>query len=245
MDLKPYIQSLRDQIEYDLKHDDSGIQDHLLTHLDDFLLMPSKSDIEKAFFLILNQFPGDHNDYIIRPSEMVLVPDIYDMSVPGIEYEIDFALYGGSVKDPVKVAIEVDGIRSHGHKHTRKDRRKDANLQAANWLVMRFTSKEVHEEIVKFHNNEIFTSDFLTSIDNVIQERLQLVTGNNYIKYDVRSVLTGYKWGDVRCIHCGLNQYGNLSRKNHTCQHCKNRFVRQLEQHERVKYEHNGLYFFE
>jgi very-short-patch-repair endonuclease len=245
MDLKPYIESLRDQIAYNLKHDNSGIQDHLIGELDEFLSAPAKSDIEKAFFLILNQFPGSHNDYLIRPGEMVLVTDIYDMSVPGIEYEIDFAIYGGSVKDPVKVAIEVDGIRSHGHKQTRKDRRKDANLQAAGWLVMRFTSKEVHQEIIKFHNKEIFMSDFLTSIDNVIQERLQLVTGNNYVKYEVRSGLTGYKWGDVRCIHCGLKQYGNLSRKNHTCMHCKNKFVRDLEPHERIKYEHNGLYFFE
>jgi hypothetical protein len=216
-----------------------------MKELDDFLQHPAKSNLEKAFFLVLNQFPGEHTDYLIRPSEMVLVQDIYDMSVPGIEYEIDFAIYGGSIKDPVKVAIEVDGQRSHGQRHVRKDRRKDANLQAAGWLVMRFTSKEIHEEIIRFSENENHISDFMTSIDNVIREKLQLVTGKNYGKPEVRSLLTGYTWGDVICPQCDWRQYGILNRKNHTCRKCGNKYARQLKANEQVKYEHQGLWFFE
>ena len=83
---------------------------YLLKDLDDYIYSNDVSDLEKAFFLILNQFPGDHRDYLVRPNEMILVPDIYDFRVPGIEYEIDFAIYGGSIKDPVKIAVECDGL---------------------------------------------------------------------------------------------------------------------------------------
>jgi len=62
MDLKPYIQALRKQIEYDLKTDEFGLKDLMLKSLDDFLVLPGKSDLEKGFFLILNQYPGDHAD---------------------------------------------------------------------------------------------------------------------------------------------------------------------------------------
>jgi len=220
MDLTPYIENLRDQIEYTLKNDEFGLNDLRMREIDDFLKEPARSDLEKAFFLVLNQFPGDHTDYIVRPSEMVLVADVYDQSVPGIEYEIDFAIYGGSVKDPVKVAIEVDGQRSHGAKHVRKDRRKDTNLQAAGWIVMRFTSKEVHAEIIAFSEDGNHTSEFMTCIDNVIREKLQLVTGNNYGRHEVRSLLTGYSWGEIDCPSCNRSYSGILNKKNHTCRHC-------------------------
>lgn len=245
MDLSPYIQNLRDQIDYSLSHDEFGLNDHRMKEIDDFLLEAGKSDLEKAFFLVLNQFPNDHTDYLIRPGEMVLVPDIYDMSVPGIEYEVDFAIYGGSIKDPVKVAIEVDGQRSHGQKHARKDRRKDANLQAAGWLVMRFSSKEIHEEIIQFSTKENHISDFLVSIENVIQEKLQLVTGNNYAKTNVRSLLTGYTWGEVICPECNWMQQGILNKKKHVCKYCGHKYIRELKRHERVQYEHQGLWYFE
>src|SRR3954471_12718969 len=69
------------------------------------------TDLEKAFFLILHQYAGDHTDYIVVPGEKVLISNIDDYKAPGIEYEIDFALYGGSIDNPVKVAIECDGLR--------------------------------------------------------------------------------------------------------------------------------------
>ncbi len=244
MDLKPYIHKLRNQIEYSLRSDEFGLKDMMIKNIDDYLSSEVTSDLEKAFFLVLNQFPADNSDYIIIPNEMILLEDVYDMGTPGIEYEIDFAIYGGSVKDPVKVAVEIDGQRSHGQKHVRKDRRKDVNLQAAGWLVMRFTSKEVHEEIIKFSEHDNHVSDFLISIENVIRQKLDLVTGNNYARPEVRSLLTGYHWGYVQCTNCGHRQIAVLNRKKHTCKHCKEKFVRQVESHERIAYEHNGLYYF-
>ncbi|QXU43470.1 DUF559 domain-containing protein [Pedobacter sp. D749] len=245
MDFSPYIENLRDQIAYSLRHDEYGIKDLWMRDIDDFLLKKNVSELEKAFFLVLNQFPRDHTDYLIRPGEMVLVRDIYDLRVPGIDYELDFAIYGGSINDPVKVAIEVDGQRSHGEKHVRKDRRKDANLQAAGWLVMRFSSKEIHQEIVKFSENENHVSDFLTCIDNVIREKLQLVTGNNYGRREIRTLLTGYSWGQVTCPDCGRSAEGILNRKKQSCNHCGHQYLRVLGTHERVKYEHQGLWYFE
>lgn len=200
------------------------------------------SDLEKAFFLMLNQFPGDHKDYIVCPNEMILIPDIYDLRVPGIEYEIDFAIYGGSIKDPVKIAIECDGIRSHGQSKKRKDRRKDVNLQAAGWIVMRFSSREIHDELQKYLENENYISDFLLSIENVIDEKLQLVIGNNYVRY--RSELTGYKWDLVSCTNCKESRYGIMNKRKHTCPSCGEKFLREINPNENVKYEYNGMLFF-
>lgn len=64
------------------------------------------------------------NLILLDPAKLVLIEDIYDLRCPGIEYEIGFTLYGGSIDKPVKVVIESDGIRSHGHKHAKKDRKK-------------------------------------------------------------------------------------------------------------------------
>lgn len=242
MDLTPFINNLRESIERGLKSDEFDYNSYLLSRLDDFIHSDVNSNLEKAFYLILNQFPGDHKDYTVHPREMVLVSDVYDLSVPGIEYEIDFALYGGSIDNPVKIAIECDGIRSHAHKHSRKDRRKDINLQAAGWMVMRFTSKEIHHELFKYADDENYTSGFLFSIENVISERLKLVTGNSYVRY--RSQLTGYKWGDINCTVCGTRQAAILNKKNHKCRTCYEKFTRIIDPSEQILYEHNGLLIF-
>ncbi|MEP7319551.1 MAG: DUF559 domain-containing protein, partial [Panacibacter sp.] len=171
--LQKLIQDLRQRIEDDHNqfNEEFGME-WTFKYIDEFISSETRSDLEKAFFLILYQFPGDNKNYIVRPGEMVLIPDIYDMSCPGIEYEIDFALYGGSIDNPVKVAIECDGIRSHREKHNNKDRRKNVNLQAAGWIVMRFGSKEIHEELQKFTDDNLHTSDFLYSIENTIKQKL-------------------------------------------------------------------------
>lgn len=241
MDLKPLIRNLRKRIEQDHFEFDSTYS--LLKDLDDFINSSIYSDLEKSFYLFLNQFPSDHKNYSIHPREMVLIKDIYDISVPGIEYEIDFALYGGSINNPVKVAIECDGIRSHGHKQSKRDRRKDVNLQAEGWIVIRFTSKEIHEELFKFRDDNNYISVFLLSIENVISEKLKLISGNSYMQY--RSQLTGYNYGDIKCTLCLKSQYGILNRKKHICVNCKEKFIREIGLEERVIYEHNGLLFFD
>jgi DNA-directed RNA polymerase subunit RPC12/RpoP len=244
--LQELIRELRTRIEdeHDQFYEEYGKQ-QIFSEIDDFLTSENRSDLEKAFFLILNQFPGDSKDYIIRPSEMVLIPDIYDLSCPGIEYEIDFALYGGSIYDPVKVAIECDGIRSHQEKHKNKDRRKDVNLQAAGWIVMRFGSKEIHAELQKFRENELYTSDFLSSIENTIQQKLKLINYRSYGNAENRSKLTGYRWDDVTCANCGKTQIDTLNHKTIKCRHCNTKFKRVIKPEEKIKYDFNGLLYFE
>lgn len=203
-----------------------------------------KSDLEKAFFLILNQFPGDAKNDIIISSEKVLIPDVYDMSCPGIAYEIDFALYGGSLDNPVKVAIECDGLRSHGLKHANRDRRKNVNLQAAGWIVIRFGSREIHEELDKFRQEESHTCHFLLSIENLIEQKSRLIDGRSYAQQEFRNKLTGFRWGDVTCEECAAKQYGIMNYPNMHCRGCGKKTRRIIEPTEAIKYTMNGLIFY-
>ena len=211
--------------------------DHYLNDLD-------HTDLEKAFFLLLHQFPSDHRPYIIVPSEMVLIADVYDMSGPGIEYEIDFALYGGAINNPVKVAIECDGMRSHRQRHQKKDRRKDVNLQAAGWIVIRFSTKDIHQELENFTREENYISEFLLGISNTIEQKLQLIDYNSYRSAKYRSNLTGYKWGNVECPNCGRHLNVRLNHRRVTCDRCTTKFIRDIGSNENVKYEHNGILYF-
>ena len=242
---KKLIQSLRNRIEEDHNQFRNEYDSQwTFKSIDTYLRDEKRSDLEKAFYLILNQFPGDPKSYFVVPNEMVLIPDAYDMSGPGIEYEIDFALYGGSILDPVKVAIECDGIRSHREKHNNKDRRKDINLQAAGWIVMRFGSKEIHQELEKFEKDKLHTSDFLSVIENTIKFKLKLVTEETYCQNSIRSKLTGYKWGSVDCPHCSNWQMDILNHKNIKCRHCDKKFKRTIKPDERIAYEYGGIIFF-
>lgn len=246
MDLKKLINNLRQRIEDDhYEFEDDWQSENRFKFLDDFISDNGHSDLEKAFFLILNQFPSDHKEYFVRPREMVLVPDIYDISGPGIEYEIDFALYGGSIDNPVKIAIECDGLRSHRQRHSNKDRRKDVNLQAAGWIVMRFGSNEIHDELLKFEKDKTHISDFLYYVENVIKEKTKLINWHSYTNSDFRSKLTGYKWGTVTCKHCGYEQVGELNHKKHTCRQCGKKFQRDISPNEKIKYDYNGLLYFD
>ncbi len=243
--LQELIKEFRQRIENDhiQFHKEYG-QQQTFRYIDDFIKSENRSNLEKVFFLILHQYPGDNKSYIVRPSEMVLIPDIYDMSYPGIEYEIDFALYGGSVDNPVKVAIECDGIRSHGEKHNNKDRRKNVNLQAAGWIVIRFGSREIHSELKKFSEDNLYISDFISSIENTIRQKLRLIDHHTYINPEYRSKLTGYKWDFVTCINCRESQLDILNHKTIKCRHCKTKFKRVIHPNEKIKYDSNGILYF-
>lgn len=244
MELKSLIKAIRAKIEREYDEIQELIeQAGVFREVDNFLTSPDYSDLEKAFYLLLNQHLRGHKDYIVIPREMVLVPDVYDMSAPGIEYEIDFALYGGSIHDPVKVAIECDGLRSHGEKHKNKDRRKDINLQSAGWIVMRFGSKEIHNELHEYASNENYSSNFLFSIENVIDQKLKLITSNSFFR-NYHGLLTGYKFGDVMCPTCGFVQNDRLNHKRITCRKCKCKFLREIGNDEKMWYEYNGIIFF-
>ena len=245
MDVKPYIELLKNKITKEHYDFNRGLEQRFTDHLNEYLTDESVSDLEKAFFLILNQFPSGDKFYIVMPNEMVLVPDVYDKSVPGIEYEIDFALYGGSIENPVKVAIECDGLRSHGQKHKKRDRRKDVNLQIAGWVVIRFNSKEIQFELEKIGNETNYVSDFLVSIENTIKEKLRLVDHSSYTNLDYRRILTGYKWDWVVCTNCGNKQQSPINHKKLTCYKCKKKFLWAYSNDKRVKFEQNGLLFFD
>lgn len=244
MNINELIKKLRQKIQDDHFEQNSDLLKNLNEYIDEFVDDPNKSPLEKAFFLFLNQFPSDYKDYIVYASEKVLIPNIYDSKTPGIEYEIDFALYGGSIDNPVKVAIECDGLRSHGHRKVKRDRRKEVNLQADGWIVMRFTSKEIHEELNNFDTIENYTCDFLESIENVIREKLKIINYETYIKTDYRSKLTGYKWGKVTCTNCNFTQYDTLNHKKITCRKCKTKYEREIKPDEKIKYEVDGILFF-
>lgn len=243
--LQNLIKELRQRIEdnHNEYNEEFGME-WMFKNIDEFLVQSNRSDLEKAFFLILHQFPGDSKNYIVEPGEMILIPDVYDMSCPGIEYEIDFALYGGSIDNPIKVAIECDGIRSHRQKHNNKDRRKDVNLQAAGWIVMRFGSNEIHKELQKFRDNDNHISDFLLSIENTIKQKVRLIDNHSYRDNEFRSKLTGYKWDNVQCTNCGHSQMDILNHKNLKCRHCKTKFKRTIKPDERIAYDMNGILYF-
>lgn len=243
--IQTLILNLRQRIEedhYDFKNLDDG--DFTFKHIDSFLNSIDYSELEKAFFLILHQFHGDHKNYIIQPREMVLVPDVYDRSKPGFEYEIDFAIYGGSIDNPLKVAIECDGIRSHAQKHKNRDRRKDVNLQAAGWLVMRFGSKEILEELEKFEADNTYTSPFLYSIENTISMKLRLIDQFSFTQTDLRSKLTGFKWGLAECSNCREKQLETLNHKKFICNNCKKKVERLIHPDEKIEFEHDGILYF-
>ncbi len=246
MNINELIEKLRERIENDYyEFGESMPFEDLYKFIDDYINDSTKSILERAFFLILHQFPSDKKDYIVRPNERVLIPDIYDMSSPGVEYEIDFALYGGSIDNPVKVAIECDGLRSHRQKHGKRDRRKEVNLQAAGWLVMRFRSKEIQDELEKFDKEEHYISDFLFSIENTIKQKLKVITHNTFLTPEYRNKLTGYKWDRITCTICGHKQMDTLNHKKLTCRKCGKKFYREIKPDEKIKYDFDGLLYFE
>lgn len=243
--LKQSIDILRTRIRENSEKDlaEYGHQGMHL-EMDQYLDSETPSELEKAFFLILHQFAHDGRNYIVIPNEKVLVPDIYDSYYPGIEYEIDFALFGGPIDNPVKIAIECDGKRSHGLKKTPKDRRKDVNLQADGWIVMRFESSEIHRELNAFMENSTYVSEFLFVVENILKERLNIVDQRSYYRHSFRSKLTGFKWGYTSYPACKKDVEIILNRRKFFCKYCKQKFEREILSDEKIKYEMNGLIYF-
>ena len=66
--LQALIDSARAAVES--SHEQARDLDELLFRpIDEFLADPQKSRLEKAAYLLLNQFPGDHKTYLVVPSE--------------------------------------------------------------------------------------------------------------------------------------------------------------------------------
>lgn len=179
----------------------------------DRYLAGNHSDLEKAFFILLHRFPGWHSSYFLIPNEVVRVRNCFDMwgisqkskqQLLHITYEIDFAIYAGSLEKPVKIAIECDGIRSHTPSNSRKDRRKDVNLQAAGWLVVHFSSQDIHDELDAVCTNRS-DSWLRFTIAEIVSSGGRLLTGDAYNNHRIRSMLTGVPYEPATCT-CGHSQ---------------------------------------
>ncbi|WP_155673321.1 hypothetical protein [Leptospira borgpetersenii] len=204
--LATMIQYIRDQFDTKNEFLENLYNQNKYKELDDFLKLSKASELEKALYLLLNLYPEyGGRSYFIKPHEKVLIPNICDYKEIAINYEIDFAVYGGTVTSPTKIAIECDGLRSHGNRRIRRDRRKEVNLQAEGWLLIRIGSHEIHAELQKMIEEKKFISEIAKSIELIIERKLNLLDGSNYTRY--REELTGYKWGVVECPFCNERQH--------------------------------------
>jgi hypothetical protein len=181
----------------------------LFRHVDGIIGDGTVSPLEKAMYLLLNQYVGDQQDYFVMPRERVRVPEVYELVPPGYkDYEIDFAVYSGSAQRLVKIAVACDGVRSHRERHADRDRHKDVNLQAAGWTVLRFGSREIHEELKKVAEDDTHTNRFVNIIENVVAGQTDALTRKTYHRF--RDRLTGYTFGDYRCPKCDHRQWDQL-----------------------------------
>lgn len=218
--IKQLIKKVRKKIEDDLYEVKAmDIEQYFLNDLDDFL-SSNNSDIEKAFYLLLNQYAGEKH-YIVRPHQYVRVRNLAYYGPPMYkEYEIDFAIYAGSFTSPLKIAIECDGKRSHGEKFQKRDRKKDINLQCAGWIIIRIGSKELHEEIQNLADNNL--SDLITDLEGLIETKVDFIGPNMH--YHINKQLTGYNYGRIECPNCNKKFDGFLNAEYVKCHHCKKSF---------------------
>ena len=99
--LKNRIEAVRKRIEERHLELREIMDDHFFEGIDRFLVSTGSSDLEKAFFLMLNQFGPENRHYFVVPHERILVQNVYDNSLQAFfEYEIDFAVYSGSKSTP-------------------------------------------------------------------------------------------------------------------------------------------------
>ena len=153
------------------------------------------------------------------PNERIRVPNVYDFAELHYDYEIDFAIYAGSTTEPVKIAIECDGIRSHRRRHNNRDRRKDVNLQAAGWIVMRFGSDEILAEIKELGEDDYFVSRISQLVEHVVSSKSNAITAQSYVDPSLRSQLTGYTWRSRTCGECGFTQLDRVE-LSESCRKC-------------------------
>jgi len=80
----------------------------------------------------------------LKNTEAIYIRE-YTISKNKKRYRLDFAIFYASSK---KIAIECDGTKSHSLPAQKlKDRAKDKFLRANGWQVLRFTEKEIVEDV--------------------------------------------------------------------------------------------------
>lgn len=245
MDIYKKYELIRKRLELDYEEYTPDFET-IVKNIDKYISDENVSELEKAFYLLLNQFPSDSKNYIVIPNEKILVENVYDISPPPYyEYELDFAIYGGVVDNPVKISIECDGIRSHRKKYNEKDRRKNINMQSAGWIVIRIGSHEIHEEINRFSEEDFYISELMQNIENVIKNHLNLIDYNKYSFNGVKTKLTGYKWCTVKCLSCSNTFDAIINHKKNVCPYCNKKFVRDRKNDPNAIGEFEGLIYYD
>lgn len=143
-----------------------------------------ESPAEKLFFLGL-VLDGLHTQFNIMPQYVVkterrqyrvdfaltypflpdpIVPDVY--AVGG--YELLDALY-----PTINIAAEVDGHDFHERTKSQatRDRRRDRDLTAAGWIVLRFTGSEIYSDWKRYLSEDSAELGFVADLVNVAHER--------------------------------------------------------------------------
>lgn len=105
--------------------------------------LTSESQTEKCVFLaLLSRGRLDWRDgcVCIYGDAWEIIPQYEELV-----YRIDFALFASDLK----IAFEVDGFEYHDRtlEQAQNDRKRDRDLQAAGWLIPRFTTLELQENI--------------------------------------------------------------------------------------------------
>lgn len=158
----------------------------------DEFLASAASECQKAMYLLLNLTPQVKNDYVIVPAENVLVRNVYDGSQSEYEYAIDVAVYGGHQDHPVKLAILCDELPFNVRNRVLELRRRDVNLQAAGWLVLRFQSFEIIDELRSITERGVLGSKLEEVVDWIMGRQMKLINPDFWSNPELYKRLTGW-----------------------------------------------------
>lgn len=193
------------RLERDQRELGPVVDKELLRGIEGFLQSTDVSDSAKGCYLLLNQFPLEQQGYVVVPNERVRVRDTYRREGPSADYELDFAVYAGTRTRPVKIAVEVTPIDYRHSVRLDTERRKDIDLQASGWIVLRLSESEILDELAKVANNEPSWKLFLV-IENIILNVGDQLTPQTVYWPDIRAGLTGYRRSRQTCSACETQQ---------------------------------------
>ena len=76
--------------------------------------------------------------------------------------------YKVNIANPVlKIAIEVDGASHHGSKAKERDAKKNCKLNQLGWTVLRFTNRQVNEDLLNCVEKVLYTTSKLKAITTI------------------------------------------------------------------------------
>lgn len=118
----------------------------------------SKDKISKSRIKYLKEHP-DKAPYILNHSSKISYPEMIfknaleEMNIKGWEQEYRNSIYSYDFAWPkYKIDVEIDGSTHNSDKVKKIDEKRDAFSKAEGWIVIRFTAKEVKENVIKCIN---------------------------------------------------------------------------------------------